>query len=223
MTPAARSTGPTGRGRLSGGFTLIELLVALTLVGLLSVVLIGGLRFGTRVWETGGAHGEALAEIEAVQGLLRRQIAQAAVLRPARGATLEERSMTGGPASLRFTAPLPAYVGVGGLYRFELAAVETEAGQGLELVWQLYRPNREDWFEEIEEVSRRTLVDGIESLEFRYFGALKPGEDPSWGESWEEQDRLPALVAVDIGFAEGDRRRWPPLITAPAAADMPAR
>ena len=33
------------------GFTLIELLIALTLFGLLSVALLGGLRFGTRVWK----------------------------------------------------------------------------------------------------------------------------------------------------------------------------
>ena len=37
------------------GFTLLELLVAITLLGLLMAALFGGLRLGTRVWETADA------------------------------------------------------------------------------------------------------------------------------------------------------------------------
>ena len=221
MTPMGRSSGTDRREGRRGGFTLIELLVALTLLGLLSVMLVGGLRFGTRLWETAGVRGEALSEVEAVQGLLRRRIAQAAILEPVPGVAFQEQGMRGGPESLRFTAPMPAYVGVGGLYRFALEAVETDEGRGLELTWQLYRPDREDWFDEAEDVSRRTLVDGIESLRFLYFGEFELGEDPAWGESWEAPDRLPALVAVEIGFPEGDARRWPTLVTAPTAATTP--
>ena len=51
--PIRRLCRPRGhhRHRSEAGFTLIELLVALTLLGLISVVLFGGLRFGTRAWE----------------------------------------------------------------------------------------------------------------------------------------------------------------------------
>ena len=74
MRPCKRSA----RGGASG-FTLVELLVALTLFGVISVVIMGGLRFGTRVWETGNDRAEVLAEVDAVQGILRRYMAQAIV------------------------------------------------------------------------------------------------------------------------------------------------
>ena len=47
---SGRIGGPAD-GRDAAGFTLIELLVTLTLVGLISLVLFGGLRFGTRAWD----------------------------------------------------------------------------------------------------------------------------------------------------------------------------
>ncbi len=221
MTPRGRSS-RSGRpkGRQSG-FTLIELLVVLTLLGLLSVMLVGGLRFGARLWETAGVRGAALSEVEAVQGLLRRRIAQAVIPEPVSGGTFEEQGLRGRPDSLRFTAPMPAYVGVGGLYRFALEEIETEEGRGLELTWQLYRPDREDWFDEAEDVSRRTVVDGLENFRFLYFGEFELGETPAWGDSWEVSNRLPALVAIEIGFPEGDERRWPTLIVAPATAAKP--
>ncbi len=97
-------------GRAGAGFTLIELLVALTLLGLVSVVLFGGLRFGTRAWEAGNARAERLAEVQAVQAVLRRRIAQA-VLPEDAGA---ESAFSDSPAafageedSLRFVALVP--------------------------------------------------------------------------------------------------------------------
>ncbi len=76
MTAGPSASEDRARAR-AAGFTLIELLVALTLVGLISVALFGGLRFGARVWEEGALHSARLAEIETVQSLLRRQLAQA--------------------------------------------------------------------------------------------------------------------------------------------------
>ena len=54
------------------GFTLVELLVVMTLLGLIATALFGGLRFGVRAWESGGARSAAFAEIEIAQSLLRR-------------------------------------------------------------------------------------------------------------------------------------------------------
>ncbi len=201
------------------GFTLIELLIALTLVGMLSILLVGGLRFGTRLWETGDRRSAGLAQVEAVQGLLRRQIGQAMVLRQTAGGAAPAASFEGGEGRLRFTAPLPSYVGVGGVYHFELAEAETEEGaRVLELVWQLYRPDREEWFEE-EDLSRRTLIEGVESVRFRYYGNLEQDLDPDWFEVWDSARGLPALVAVDLAYPEGDPRPWPDLNVALSAAN----
>lgn len=206
-----------GRPGVSRGFTLVELLIALTLIGLLSVVLLGGLRFGTRVWETGHERSAASAEIEGLHGLLRRQLSQARLPAQGPGAPADTASFVGTSERVRFTAPLPDYVGVGGLYRFELAPVERGEGAALELAWQLYRPDRSEWFEE-ETLSRRILIEGVERLRVRYFGTSEAGEEPQWHDSWDSPGALPALIALELEFPADDARAWPNLTIAPHAA-----
>jgi general secretion pathway protein J len=200
------------RGAGERGFTLIELLIALTLVGLLSVVLVGGLRFGTRLWETGDQRGAALSQLETVQRLLRRQIGQAVLVRPGEDADAPS-SFEGTAEGLRFIAPLPPYVGVGGLYRFELKTAEGDSELGLELLWQLYRPDQEEWFVE-EDLTRRTLIEGIEEARFSYYGIPEGAADPEWSEAWDSDNGLPSLFSLEIAFPEGDPRPWPLLTVA---------
>ena len=62
-------TAPAARG--APGFTLVELLVGLSLLGLISLLLFGGLRFGLRTWEAGGTRpkgraGEVVAAFRVV-------------------------------------------------------------------------------------------------------------------------------------------------------------
>jgi general secretion pathway protein J len=59
------------------GFTLIELLISMTLLGLLFVLLLGGMRFGTRAWEHGTQVADEGDSIRSVQNLLRREIERA--------------------------------------------------------------------------------------------------------------------------------------------------
>ena len=205
--------------RTCAGFTLIELLIALTLVGLLSVVLLGGLRFGMRVWETGHERSESFAEIEAVHGFLRRQFSQ---LKPPGQATRSPdrpADFTGTADRVRFTGTLSAYAGVGGLYRFELAPVERTEGMALELTWQIYRPDRSEWFED--DPSRRVLIEGIEAVRLQYYGALEGDEDPEWHDVWDSQTTLPTLLRLELDFPSDDRRAWPELTVAPFAATSP--
>ena len=126
--PAARPAG--------AGFTLVELLVALTLVGLISLVLFGGLRFGTRAWEAGTSRGEESRRVAIVQSLLRRQLSQAVL--PARRSREVDapQAFDGAAESIQFVAPLSAHVGFGGLYRFELAVERAAARRRLVLRWQ---------------------------------------------------------------------------------------
>lgn len=197
----------------SAGFTLIELLMALTLVGLLSVVLVGGLRFGTRVWETGHQRSESFAKVEAVHGFLRRQLSQSTVSIRLNQSTDDPWDFEGLPDRVRFMAPLSAHVGVDGLYRFELAPVERSEGTVVELTWQLYRPDRVEWFDD--DASRRTLIEDIEAIRLRYYGSLDGDDDPDWHESWDSQARLPALLKLELDFPSDDDRVWPELTVAP--------
>ncbi len=216
------------------GFTLIELLVALTLLGLISVVLFGGLRFGTRAWEAGNVRAEQLAQIQAVQALLRRRIAQAQPPGPqppgAQPPISDTADAAGGRGTfvgesdaLRFLAVVPSRAGVGGIYTFDLVVVEdsthgrSQAVQ-LELTWRLHRADDAAEPGDPPEAGlggRRVLIEGLASAQFRYFGASAPGQTADWRDRWDSEDGLPGLVAIEAEFPEGDGRIWPDLQVAP--------
>ena len=225
----ARPARRHGRTRRSeAGFTLIELLVALTLLGLISVVLFGGLRFGTRAWEAGNLRAEQLAQVQAVQALLRRRIAQA--LPPEPEAVEDEArraGFSGGPDALQFLAAVPSRAGVGGIYAFDLAVIEDgapgEGGVRLEFTWRLYRADDQAERGDPPEAGlggRRVLIDGLARAQFRYFGALDSGGIADWRDRWEAEAGLPGLIAIEVEFPEGDGRAWPVLQVAPKMGEV---
>ncbi len=223
MTGAHRRC-PMG-GRADVGFTLVELLVALTLLGLVSVVLFGGLRFGTRAWEAGNARAERLAEVQAVQAVLRRRIAQAVLPEDAGTASAFSDSpaaFAGEEDSLRFVALVPSRIGVGGFYLFDLSVADDDDGTRLELAWRLFRADQPGDLDEPEPEpglgGRRVLIEGIEEAKFGYYGAEPAGAEAEWRERWDEADGRPALIVLEVAFPAGDSRSWPDLVVAPRLA-----
>jgi general secretion pathway protein J len=216
---AARLSGAEGRDGPHGdsGFTLIELLIALTLFGLLSVALVGGLRFGTRVWERGHAQSAAFSEVEAVHGFLRQQLEQARLSLQVLDDRRQDRGFVGSSDGIEFLAPLPQHVGLGGLYRFHLSGIAEGGIEKLVLFWTLYRPDQLETVEE-EAVSERVLVDDLDGLTVRYYGALEADQDPEWHDEWKVEARLPRLISIDLVFPDGDLRHWPEFVVAPVAA-----
>ncbi len=216
---AARNPGTEDRKGRRGvsGFTLIELLIALTLFGLLSVALVGGLRFGTRVWERGHEQSAAFTEVEAVHGFLRQQLEQARLSVQILDNRKQNRGFVGSSDRIEFLAPLPQHVGLGGLYRFHLSGITEGRTEELVLSWELYRPDRVGTAEE-DQVSQRVLLEGIEGLKVRYYGALEADQDPEWHEEWSIGTHLPRLISIDLAFPAGDLRLWHEFVVAPVAA-----
>jgi general secretion pathway protein J len=216
------------RHRRAKGFTLVELLVVMTLFGLISLALVGGLRFGTRAWEAGAARGEALSQIEIVQGVIRRQLGEVVPPELEGAETSESTAFTGTADSLEFFTYFPGHRGVGGRNYFRLAILPDDELMRLDLSWRLYRadgslyenPEAEDDGESGEE---RRLIVGIESADFRYFGATDRDREPDWHDRWNLEEELPELVALTIAFPPGDRRYWPELIVATRLATQRTR
>lgn len=208
--PRLDARGLRSRTAVSQGFTLVELLVALTVMALLSLVLFGGLRFGIRAWETGGARMDQTYRVEAVQSLLRRQLSHIRLPPPATDADAV-MSFAGDRDSLTFVAPLPVHRGIGGSHLFHLAKSERNGRSDLTLAWSLYRPELLTTGPSMLEAGT-TLLEDIAGVELSYFGAPLPEQAPQWWDAWDLNDGEPQLVGVRVEFRPGDLRRWPDLI-----------
>ncbi len=206
------------------GFTLIEILVAMTLLGIVMVLLFGGLRVGTRVWESGDESAEELARLEIVQGFIRRHLSQAypLVVSDSRG---ERRiSFEGKPDTLEFTSPMPAHLGVGGFHRLVLSVAGDGADKRLVMRRRLFQSGMDDAVEppDAEDETESVLLERISSAAFSYYGAIDADAEPEWRDTWEEARSPPLLVRLDVTFPEGDRRYWPELVVRPRTRSLAA-
>ncbi len=206
----------SARKRRAGGFTLVELLVALVLLGFISVLMLGGLRFGARAWEAGDARIERIADVQVAQRFLRRQITAARPLAARQDGQSSVIGFEGDGTRMRLIAPLPAHLALGGLYRISLFVDERDGRDRLMLAWQLYQSEDDDGLRPAEG-QESVLVDDVAEVEFAYLRVAAEGGASEWVDRWEDETGLPALVRVEIAFDDDDGRRWPPLIVAPMA------
>lgn len=194
---------PVTRHSRQAGFTLLELVVAITLMGLVLVVLYSGLRLGLNGWDSGEQRAEATNRLRLVQEFLRRQLAQSiTVYRP--DDKLGRAVVFAGESSrIEFVAPMLAQLGQGGLYRIR---IEVTDGR-LWLRWRPYLPSDPAAGQEQEMV----LLDGVDAVQWNYFGPEQDWdlEPPRWRSDWTSTFRRPWLVRLNLNL---DRKPWPDLV-----------
>lgn len=215
----------------------MELVIALTLFGIITVVLFSALRLGGRLWERVDETGERAAAMHAAESLLRRTLGQA---RPIfRTTELKLVSLFAGDATrLDFVAPLSSYVGAPGLHLLRLQVAGQAEDQRLWLTRWLLHPDvlagggAPRWSpDEIEPppddrapagldagaaegaaFGRLELLRGLTAVQFSYFGQKVTETEPQWHEDWVDQETLPLLVRVRLALGG---QRWPDLVLAP--------
>jgi general secretion pathway protein J len=202
----------TRSARISGqaGFTLIELLITMTLLSFLLLLLLGGLHFGVRAWDSAQAHGVRADELRVVQSLLRGEIEEAYPATDAADPVHPVIDFQGSETALTFLAPPPQAAQSGGRSRITFSAVR--AGGSIALTVQglpeLATTPAGGW--------SSPLLRNLAAVQFAYFGP------DGWTTAWSHKNAMPNLVRVRVTFPRGDGRVWPDLIVAPQiAVDTP--
>lgn len=195
--------------RLSPGYTLVELLVALTLFGLIALLMSGTFRFGARAWDAGARQIDRVGQVEAVQTLLRRELSQARLLVLKTAAPEPEPVFVGESGELRFAAPLSVQHRNGGLYIFRLG-LSGSASSDLVVGWQTYRPDAS--LDDTSLQEQVVLLREVADIQLSYFGSLQDDLEPRWHSEWNDAGGLPDLVRVDLVFPKVDSRFWPSFV-----------
>jgi hypothetical protein len=106
----------------------------------------------------------------------------------------------------------------GGVYYFRLAVVRS--GDKSQLVQERMIPDTLALqAPEFQDPERSVLADGIAELKIAYYGRDANAAEldgPTWRDRWEDRQRLPLLVRLDVKPVKG--AAWPTLVVEPRRA-----
>ena len=191
------------------GFTLLELLIALTLLGLITVMLYGGLHLATRGATIGERRAEISEQVRLIESFLRREVSQVYPL-VWKGEGKQRVAFNGGSEALHFAAILPAHRGEGGLYLVSIGVADSyPAHRRLIFSYRLARPEIQDFETKEAPQERVILVEDVEKLEFLYYGKREKEDEARWHSRWKDRKNLPRLVRLRLKTVSSV---WPDLV-----------
>ncbi len=195
------------------GFTLIELTVALVLLALIGSVLYGSLSLAGKSWNGGEAKSQQTDEMRLSESFLRRTLT---AQHPLRFHKVVEQPLyfLGTRDSLAYAAALPGRAG-GGMYYFRVAVVPNGDSSRLTLT-RVIPDYAAQQLPSFDGADYSVLAEGIAAVRFGYFGRDPGAADsvtPTWRERWDDPQRLPDLIRVDVTPLQG--LPWPTLIVEP--------
>lgn len=182
------------RDRRVAGFTLVELAVALALAGLVSVLLLYGVRVSALGLDRLSRHAEQVDDRRSIEALIRRAFASVAAIPVYEGAP----SFLGGPTGVKFLSL--AEDGGAGLYRVEIALDLTRRDRPLILSRRLANPSG------AAQPQQSVLLRNVAVFQIAYFGAVSPNDDPAWQVRWDGLGYPPKLVRITFSGADGQIR-----------------
>ncbi|MEP7183108.1 MAG: prepilin-type N-terminal cleavage/methylation domain-containing protein [Betaproteobacteria bacterium] len=203
--------------RAAAGFTLVELTIALMLLALMAAVLAGSVRLAARGWDGGEAKVAQVTEMRQSGEFLRAQLGAGFPLRMRKAVGMP--LMFGGERNeIRYAAALAPRVAEGGVWYFRLALAHD--GDKSRLVQERVIPDPDLVAEpSFTGADRSVLADGIRELTIGYFGrdpGAQQDAEPTWRDRWDDRDRLPILVRIDVTPEKGPA--WPQLVVEPRRA-----
>jgi general secretion pathway protein J len=205
-----------GRNNWQSGFSLVELLIALALLAVIAALLVAGIAQARRALDAVDRRG-AQAAVAPVQAVLRRLIREARLGPDDQRQPDLKRAFIGEPDRLSFVSSFVPQGQYGGLRRYDIGVDAVGPGSGrlvmrhrLALDSTAPPPLLDD--------DRTVLLDGVEALRVRYFGALDQDIPSAWHDRWSHPVNLPLLVSMDVIFVRGNYRQWATLVAGLALA-----
>jgi general secretion pathway protein J len=200
----------------AAGFTLVELLIALTLVGLLTTLIFGGLRLAAQAWSRVDNRADDAADLRAVADVLRHALGAAYPAYASGDPSDRSIAFAGEADTVAFVAPLPDAIGAGIPARLRFFVAAEGRSPTLVLGWRFDLPAADGGGPLPER--RLDLLGHVQEVRIAYFGADAAGNAPHWQSTWTGRDRLPDLIRVRIERDRASLPDWPSLTAEPRAA-----
>jgi len=196
------------------GFTLLELLVVISILTLIMSASFGALRLGNRSFEAGVSRANQTERFRATADLLRRQFSQLApIIHEFDSETVS--SFIGNDEGVRFVAPAPQNGGDAGLFVYTISSRRSDNGQrdyGQQLVlsYAAYDPGKQG-FNYLPVSRHKILIDSLSDVQFAYYGATDPNDEPDWHTEWFAEDgAFPRMVRI-LPQPSDEAMNWPEL------------
>lgn len=189
------------------GFTLLEVLIAMSLLGLLMVLIGSALTLSNRTLAINEYYSARLNEVRSAQSFIRGAIQQSLAVAFLRDAKNTQWIFDGERGTLRVVAPMPLQL-LGGVqvHLFTLADNGDASGNLQVSFTQITAQGLIAWG------TPQTLLQNVKRLNFSYKGLDNNQRVTAWLERWPWPERLPQYVKVDLD-TEGPIA-WPPLVVA---------
>lgn len=189
--------------RSSGGFTLVETVVALTLLAVMLSLLFAGLRTAARAWDAGTGRGDRADQVLLAYSFFRKELTATFPWRLKDPLTVR-LAFRGERERLRFVSMRPAEIGGGGLafvsFEYEPARGAKQAGRLV--MRRAFAAAESRDLSPVDAAEAFTILDGVTSARFEYFGAENDTARPSWNDGWEHPQRLPSHVRFALRIGE---------------------
>lgn len=193
--------------RQAKGFTLIEVLIAITLLGVMVVLLFASLRIAAESWDAADTKMTRVNRQAVVYQFFKRHLSDVRPLVEKTGDVQnpsEHMLFRGTIDGLRFVTSMPASAARKGLQIFTIAPDRQQS--------TIINVNLQPFSSISDRQTEPTvLLENVESLRFGYFGLPDDAvEDGQWFEQWNSEQRLPSLIKINITLK--DEEPWPEMI-----------
>jgi general secretion pathway protein J len=212
------------------GFTLLEVIVALTILGLMLIIIFGAFRLGLSAWARGETTKEDYQKLRTVSQLVSSQIRSIVPYKiKTEKAEGDYLAFEGKTRSVKFVSALPIRAKQAEGFVYATYEFEEESREGGRLILYEQRVLNKNFFEEQpKEELGVSLIEGISDLRFEYYRKGDPANNKTegWVEEWnaKEEKELPSALRMTVTYKnkgeKGEKEEVPLTVLASIQANQ---